>query len=58
MNWDLCDYVAASLFALFILVGIVVIRKLASNSKVRIIGILGVLFLAVLAWVQLAVGLI
>ena len=58
MNWDIYDYIAAALFALFILIGIFVIRKLASGSRARVLGIMGVLVIAGLAWAQLAVGLI
>lgn len=58
MNWDLYDYIAASLFALFILVGILAIRQLVSTPRARILGVAGVLIFAGLAWVQLAVGLV
>ena len=58
MNWDIYDYIAAALFALFILVGVVVIRRFVSSSRARVLGIVGVLALAGLAWVQLAVGLV
>jgi membrane-associated HD superfamily phosphohydrolase len=58
MNWDIYDYIAAVLFALFILIGIISIQKLASSSRARVLGIMGVFVIAGLAWAQLAVGLV
>ena len=58
MNWDIYDYIAAALFALFILIGIISIQKLASSSRARVLGIMGVFVIAGLAWAQPAVGLV
>lgn len=58
MNWDIYDYIAASLILLITLAAISAIRTWIRSPRKRLLAIVGVLVLIALVWVQLAVGLI
>ena len=57
MNWDQWDYLAALVLLGGACAGILAVWKFGKSRRVRIGGIIGVLLVLALIWIQLAVGI-
>ena len=58
MNWDIYDYLAASVLILGASLAILAVRKMISRRGPRILAPVAILLLLGLVWAQLAVGLV